>query len=206
MGAISHMNQLYRENMKRLRSSRYNKKAGGKFTKSNTYRQYSGKLETPELSFQEKTRLRQAIEERRRIQRKRTILALSIGGVLVVAAIGWLIQVMSAASLAERLAEDNYIESQKEECDKYMSYGDEYLNKSEWYNAAFEYRTSLKFDPESREALQRLTFSLLRLCETDGRGCEEALQRLENLEKTDLKPEVVDELRLRWEGINQDKP
>jgi hypothetical protein len=206
MGAISHMNQLYRENMKRLRSSRYNKKAGGKFTKSNTYRQYSGKLETPELSFQEKTRLRQAIKARRRIKRKRTIIAVTIGGVFVAVAIGWLIQVMSAATLTERLAEADYIEYQKEEYDRYMSYGDEFLNKSEWYNAAFEYRTSLKFDPESQEALQRLTFSLLRLCETDGRGCVEASQRLEDLEKTDFKPEVVNELRLRWEGINQDTP
>lgn len=206
MGAISHMNQLYRENMKRLRSSWYTKDSGGKFAKSNPYRAYSGKLAPPELSFQEKARLRQAIKERRRIQRKRTNIALSIGILLIAAAIGRLNQVTTDANVKKRLVQENYIENQQEEYERYMSYGAEFLNKSEWYNAAFEHRTSLKYHPESKEALQRLTFSLLRLCETDGRGCEEARQRPDDMEKTGFKPEVVNELRLRWEGINQQKP
>ncbi len=206
MGAISHMNQLYRENMAKLRSSRYNKKNGGKFSKSNSYKGYTGKLKVPELSFQEKTKLRNAIKERSRKQKTRTIIALSIGSVFLALAVGWLVQTMQATDLTEQTVEDYMVEYQQQEYARYLSYGNEYPNKSQWYNAAFEYRTSLQFNPESEEALYRLTFSLLRLCETEQRGCEEAEKRLNALRQKGYSSEDLEELTLRWEGIKQRIP
>jgi hypothetical protein len=204
MGAISRMNQLYRENMQKLRSSRYNKKAGGKFSKPNSYSNYKGKLKVPELTFQEKTKLRRQIEKRNRSQKKWLMIGASLGTVIAVAV--WFVQEIRAVSEVETKAADLIIQNQAQEYETYLSYGDEYLNQSQWYNAAFEYRTSLTFNPESEEALYRLTYSLMRLCETEDRECDEAQQRLEELEKTDFKPEDTNELRLRWEGINQRKP
>ncbi|MCZ4409502.1 hypothetical protein O3Q51_11825 [Cryomorphaceae bacterium 1068] len=206
MGAISHMNQLYRENMQKLRSSRYNKKNSGKFAKPNSYKSFTGNLNVPELSFQEREKLRRAIEERSRRQRIRIITALLIGSVFLALAIGWLIQTIQASSLTEQIAEEDNVEYQKQEYARYLSYGDEYLNKSQWYNAAFEYRTSLKFNPESEVALYRLTFSLMRLCEAEQRGCDEADNRLNTLLQKGYNPEDLEELTLRWEGILQRKP
>ena len=130
----------------------------------------------------------------------------SLGTVLAIAFAVWFVREIRAVSEAETKAADLIIQNQAQEYETYLSYGDEYLNQSQWYNAAFEYRTSLTFNPESEEALYRLTYSLMRLCETEDRECDEAQQRLEELEKTDFKPEDTNELRLRWEGINQRKP
>ncbi len=206
MGAISHMNQLYRENMAKLRSSRYNKKNGGKFSKTNSYKGYTGKLKVPELSIQEKKKLRQEIKERSRIQRVRTIIALLIGSVFIALAVEWLVQTMSATAKTDRRVEDDNAEYLKQEYARYLSYGDDYLNESQWYNAAFEYRTSLQFNPKSEEALYRLTFSLIRLCETEERGCHEAEKRLEDLTEKGYEPKALEELTLRWEGIKQRNP
>lgn len=205
MGAISHMNQLYRENMRRLRSSRYNKQNGGKFTKSNTYKRHSGKLKAPELTFQERTRLRSQIEKRNQSQRKGFTIGVISGAVIAVVFSVWFITAINESVGIEAANADKNQQNQKQEYANYLSYGDEYMNQGEWYNAAFEYRTSLTFKPEGQEALQRLTYSLMRLCETEGRGCKEAQERLSEMEKSDFKPAVVNELRLRWEGINQPK-
>ena len=200
------MNQLYRENIKRLRSSRYNKKAGGKFTKSNTYRHYGGKLRPPEVTFQEKTRLRGQIEKRNRSQKIRLNIGVLLGAAIAAAFTAWFIVEINETRAIEAATAEEIESNREQEYAQYLSYGDEYMNQGQWYNAAFEYRTSLKLMPESQEALYRLTFSLLRLCETGDRGCDEARKRLEDLEKSDFKPEVVKGLRLRWEGINQHRP
>jgi len=206
MGAISHMNQLYRENMERKRSSRYNKKSGGKFAKANTYRRHQGDLKTPELTFQERTKLKQRLKARRRSHRNRLAIATSIGAALVLIVSIWFVKELNKTITFEATSTNEFIKEREENYALSFSYGNEYTNKGEWYNAAFEYRNSLKYKPESQEALQRLTFSLMQLCETQDRGCDEAEERLEDLENTDFNPEAVKELRLRWEGIIQHNP
>lgn len=134
------------------------------------------------------------------------IIGLCLATVCAAVLIGWLVKGMLAVSAAKTHVVLESRQLQEQEYENYLSYGDEYMNQSQWYNAAFEYRTSLKFNPESEEAVYRLTFSLMRLCETEDRGCNEAQQRLQDLEKTDFKPEDTNELRMRWEGINQRKP
>ncbi|MFT4771888.1 MAG: hypothetical protein ACJAZC_001365 [Cryomorphaceae bacterium] len=132
----------------------------------------------------------------------------SLGIIMAVTVGVWFIQEIREATAVETADKTLTAEEtiQYQEYENYLSYGDEYLNQSQWYNAAFEYRTSLTFNPESEEALYRLTYSLMCLCETEERECDEAQQRLEELEKTDFKPKDTNELRLRWEGINQRKP
>ncbi|MGB6035255.1 MAG: hypothetical protein WBG42_03230 [Cryomorphaceae bacterium] len=118
----------------------------------------------------------------------------------------WFIIEINETRAMEAATTDKIEHNREQEYAQYLSNGDEYTNQGQWYNAAFEYRTSLKINPESQEALQRLTFSLLRLCESEERACEEAQQSLEELEESEFDQQVINELRMRWEGINQRKP
>ncbi|MEM9052522.1 MAG: hypothetical protein AAGC47_10755 [Bacteroidota bacterium] len=203
MSAIQYMNQLYRENMQKKRTSRFNKKSGGKFSEKQQTARYTGKLEIPKLTYLEKVKLRKAIEERDRTHKRGVLIGLVIGLVIASGFIYGFIQIIQENLDKDHQAAVAVANYDQERYEDYLAYGDDYLNKQQWYNASFEYRVALKAKPGDLKATYRLAFALMRLCEVDERGCDEALVHLKTLEKSGYDSASLEELQLRWEGISQ---
>lgn len=211
MGAISHMNQLYRENMEKKRTSRYNKKSGGRFAERPKTLGYTGKLSIPELSFQEKQKRLEAIARRNREAKKRTTIGLTLGVVLAVAVISVVaFQINSFFSREIKNSPAEVTRVSKELYFEHIILGDRYLVESKWSKAVDEYRRAierkgaidLKWEREF-EAEYKLSFALLKLCELEYEGCHEAYELINTLEIVGYHTHDIEELWLRWEGIQE---
>ncbi len=203
MGVYSHMNQLYRENMRKIRTSRYNKKRGLKKPVPSDYVTASGKVEIPEISFQEKMVLKRRVEKRQAHQKKMTIIGITVAMIAVVPIAFFLINEITAGQNAPNNVKPSAELLMEQDYQTFIGYGDEFLNKGQWYNAAFEYRRAVNLGIDDKRADFRLTFALIRLCENEEEGCSEAQSRLNQLTSRFPLDPNVEELRLRWEGISK---
>jgi hypothetical protein len=88
---------------------------------------------------------------------------------------------------------------------KYLSWGDEFMNKGEWYNAAFEYRNAKKIIPDRYEIRYRLARAALEECKASGRTCEEAHGELNYLLTHYPDRIEVEALQLQWDMIRENQ-